>query len=118
MQALPARRTTVAEYLVRQGFPADWRFGSPLGRVAAEIYRHTYRREPSRAWRFINGRFRRVMAYRPTETHILTAAWEQYGRTAGQAPTRTATRPRTSAALVSGDAMRWTPNSGPVRSHP
>lgn len=119
MPVLPPRRTTVAEYLVRQGFPADWRFGSPLGRVAAEIYRRTYGREPSRAWRFINGRFRRVMAYQPTEAHVLTAAWERYGRTAGQQPTRAATRLRTAPGWsISGDAMRWTPTGAPLRSHP
>ena len=118
MPVLPPRRTTVAEYLVRQGLPADWRFGSPLGRVAARIYRCTYRREPSRAWRFINGRFRRVMAYLPSEAHVLTAAWEEYGCTAGQQPTPTGTPRRATGWLGSGDSMRWTPTGGSVRSHP
>lgn len=119
MHALPRRRTTVAEYLVRRGLPADWRFGSPLGRVAAQIYRHTYRREPGKAWLFINGRFRRVMAYLPSEAHVLAAAWDQYGSTAGQRPARAA-RPRPSATgwRGSGDAMRWAPGPGPMRSHP
>ncbi|WP_416976679.1 hypothetical protein [Streptomyces sp. T028] len=113
------RRTTVAEYLMRRGIPADWRYGSPLGRVAAEIYRQTYRREPGRAFRFINGRFRRVMAYRPSETHVLTAAWDCYGSTAGRtpAPAVPARRPA-SVWRGSGDAMRWTPSSAPLRSHP
>ncbi|MFF8406945.1 hypothetical protein ACF06P_35630 [Streptomyces sp. NPDC015684] len=119
MSALLSRRITVAEYLVQRGLPADWRFGSPLGRVAAEIYRDNYRCEPGRAYRWINGRFRRVMAYRPEETHVLTAAWDRYGRTAGQrrAPVAPARRPYANS-FVSGDAMRWTPSNAPIRSHP
>jgi hypothetical protein len=113
------RRTTVAEYLVQRGLPADWRFGSPLGRIAAQIYRQTYGREPGRAFRLINGRFRRVMAYRPSETHVLTAAWERYGCTAGQRPAPVIRTPRPEPVWHgSGDAMRWTPPSGPLRSHP
>ncbi|MER5909552.1 hypothetical protein ABT124_03350 [Streptomyces sp. NPDC001982] len=116
---LTHRRITVAEYLVQRGLPADWRFGSPLGRVAAQIYRQTYRREPGRAFRFINGRFRRVMAYLPSETHVLTAAWDRYGCTAGHRPARTVRAARTPAAWPgSVDAMRWTPSGGPIRSHP
>ncbi|WAZ20206.1 hypothetical protein STRCI_001307 [Streptomyces cinnabarinus] len=113
------RRITVAEYLVRRGLPADWRFGSWLGRVAAEIYRDTYRREPRRAFRFINGRFRRVMAYTPGERHVLSEAWEAYGRYAVDRPAPAA-RPRPVAVprLTSGDAMRWIPTNAPVRSHP
>jgi hypothetical protein len=119
MNAQFSRRVTVAEYLVQRGLPADWRYGSWLGRVAAEIYRDTYRREPSRAFRFINGRFRRVMAYAPAERHVLTEAWDRYGRYAEARPapvvrTRHVPAPR----LTSGDAMRWTPSRGPVRSHP
>lgn len=119
MSVLVNRRITVAEYLVRRDLPADWRYGSWLGRVAAEIYRDTYRREPSRAFRFINGRFRRVMAYRPSEAHVLIAAWDRYGSFAEDRPapvvrTRSIPAPR----LTSGDAMRWTPTSAPVRSHP
>lgn len=119
MNAQVNRRITVAEYLVQRGLPADWRFGSPLGRIAAEIYRQTYRREPSRAFRWINGRFRPVMAYQPSEAHVLTAAWDRYGCTADQrrTPAVRTSRPR-SYAPVSGDAMRWTPTGGPVRSHP
>ncbi|MEU4173256.1 hypothetical protein AB0F46_41260 [Streptomyces sp. NPDC026665] len=117
MNALLSHRITVAEYLVQRGLPADWRFGSPLGRVAARIYRTTYRSEPARAFRFINGRFRRVMAYRPSELHVLATAWEQYGRTAGARPAP-APRPNPVAVRPSGDAMRWTPGAGPVRSHP
>jgi hypothetical protein len=111
------RRITVAEFLVRQGLPADWRFGSPLGRVAAEIYRNTYRREPGRAFRWINGRFRRVMAYRPSEAHVITAAWERYGSTAGHRP---APRPRPAVTTWrgSGDSMSWWPSDAPTRSHP
>jgi hypothetical protein len=117
--ALPPRRTTVAEYLVQRGLPADWRFGSPLGRVAAEIYRQAYRREPSKAWRFINGRFRRVMAYQSSEAHVLTAAWDRYGCTAGHRPTRVIRTRRTVPDWAgSGDAMRWRPSGGPIRSHP
>ena len=113
------RRTTVAEYLVRRGLPADWRYGSPLGRVAAQLYRQTYNREPGHAFRWINGRFRRVMAYRPTETHILATAWEQYGCTAGQRPAPVVwTRPAP-AWQGSGDSMRWMPTGAtPIRSHP
>jgi hypothetical protein len=119
MHTLPARRTTVAEYLVQRGLPADWRYGSPLGRVAAEIYRQTYRREPGRAWRFINGRFRRVMAYLPSETHVLTAAWGRYGCTAGRRTARVVRTHRPAPGWVgSVDAMRWTPAPGPIRSHP
>lgn len=81
MNALVSRRITVAEYLAQHGLPADWRFGSWYGRTAAQIYRQTYRREPSKAWRWINGRPRRVMAYRPAEVHILAAAWQRYPRT-------------------------------------
>ncbi|MCC9154876.1 hypothetical protein LZP81_30960 [Streptomyces parvulus] len=116
------RRITVAEYLIRRGLPADWQFGSPLGRVAARIYRTTYHREPGRAFRLINGRFREVMTYTPAEQHVLTEAWESYGSTAG----RIAARPRPAAPARrtgptwhgSGDAMRWTPPSGPLRNHP
>lgn len=119
MFVLPSRRTTVAEYLVRRGLPADWRFRSPLGRVAAEIYRQTYRREPGKAWQFINGRFRRVMAYLPSEAHVLTAAWDQYGSTAGHRPPRAARTPRPTRGWAgSADSMRWTPTGGPVRAHP
>lgn len=117
-----SRRITVADYLAQRGLPADWRFGSPLGRVAAEIYRRTYGREPGRALRLLNGRFRPVMTYQPSEAHVLTAAWDCYGRTADQFTARTpaARRTRTAPAapFVSGDAMRWTPTGSPVRSHP
>ena len=81
MSVLVSRRITVAEYLVRNGLPADWRYGSWLGRIAADIYRDTYRRHPSKAFRWINGRPRRVMAYRPAEAHVLAAAWRRYPRT-------------------------------------
>lgn len=119
MHALPARRITIADYLVQRGLPADWRFGSPLGRVAADIYRQTYHHEPSKAWRLINGRFRRVMAYLPSEKHILTDAWDRYGCDAGQQPTPTIpTRRPAYDPPVSIDAMRWRPTSGPLRSHP
>lgn len=84
-----SRRITTAEYLAQRGLPADWRYASPYGRIAAEIYRDTYRREPGRAFRLINGRFRRVMAYRPSEAHVLATAWRSYRRTATlSAPTR------------------------------
>lgn len=111
------RKVTVAEYLVQRGLPVDWRYGSPLGRVAASIYRNTYGREPGRAFRFINGRFRRVMAYRPSEAHVLTAAWDRYGSTAARydAPATRAGR-RTSGWTGSTDSMRWTPEPGPVRT--
>ncbi|WP_327377986.1 hypothetical protein OG393_30910 [Streptomyces sp. NBC_01216] len=77
-----SRRITVAEYLVRQGLPADWRYASAYGRAAARVYRQTYRREPGKAFRMIGLRFYRVMAYRPAEAHVLVAAWDQYPRTA------------------------------------
>ncbi|GAB2714651.1 hypothetical protein [Streptomyces bullii] len=119
MNSQLSRRITVAEYLGQRGLPADWRYGSPFGRVAAEIYRDTYRREPGRAFRFINGRFRRVMAYRPSEAHVLTAAWDRYGRFAEHRPARVVRANRTPyVGLTSADAMRWTPTGGPVRSHP
>ncbi|MFF3848013.1 hypothetical protein [Streptomyces sp. NPDC002328] len=114
-----SRRITVAEFLVRRGLPADWPYGSPLGRVAARLYREAYGHEPSTAFRVIHGRFRRVMAYRSTETHILTSAWELYGSTAGQFAARPAQTRRTPAGWPgSADSMRWTPPGGPVRSHP
>ena len=118
-------RTTVVEYLASRGLPADWRYASPFGRLAAEAYRATYRREPSKAWRFINGRFRRVMAYRPSEVHVLATAWDRYPRTNPNA--RPVPRPRTVRQTVAridavlsgyGDAMRWTPGPEPMRSHP
>ncbi|MET9081419.1 hypothetical protein ABZX77_05860 [Streptomyces sp. NPDC004237] len=114
-----SHKVTVAEFLVCRGLPADWRFGSPLGRVAAQIYRQTYGAEPGRAFRFINGRFRKVMAYRPSEAHVLIAAWDRYGSTAGRraAP---APRPRHTGTTWrgSGDSMRWTPTDAPMRGHP
>jgi hypothetical protein len=120
------RRTTVAEYLVQRGLPADWRYGSPLGKVAARVYRETYHHEPSRAWRLINGRFRRVMAYRPAEAHVLAEAWELYPRTgAPQAPAPSRPRPvlsRIDQVLEdwhgSGDSMRWMPGEGSIGRHP
>jgi hypothetical protein len=113
------RKTTVAEYLVRRGLPADWRFGSWLGRVAAEIYRDTYGREPRNAFRFINGRFRRVMAYGPAERHVLSEAWDAYGRYAEARPAPVVRTRRTAPDWhSSGDSMRWTPTNTPVRSHP
>jgi len=119
MNASINRRITVAEYLVQRGLPADWRYGSPLGRVAAEIYRQTYRREPGKAFRWINGHVRTVMTYQPSEAHILTAAWDRYGCTAGRrpAPVVRTSRPTTEWA-ASGDSMRWTPSRGSLRSHP
>lgn len=114
-----SRRITVAEFLVRRGLPADWRYGSPLGRVAARIYRETYGREPGTAFRWINGAFRRVMAYRPTETHVLATAWEQYGTTAGTLPARPAPARRTRTGWAgSVDSMSWQPTGSPIRSHP
>ncbi|SHI66702.1 hypothetical protein [Streptomyces sp. 3214.6] len=119
MNAATNSRITVAEYLVQRGLPADWRYGSPLGRVAAEIYRQTYRREPGTAFRFINGRFRPVMTYQPSETHILTAAWDRYGCTADRLPAPAVRTPRpTTAWAGSGDSMRWTPSRGALRNHP
>jgi hypothetical protein len=119
MNAQLSRRVTVAEYLVQRGLPADWRFGSWLGRMAAEIYRDTYRREPSKAFRFINGHVCPVMAYGPAERHVLTEAWDRYGSFAERRPAPVArTRYVPAPRLTSGDAMRWTPTSRPVRSHP
>ncbi|MFF0183472.1 hypothetical protein [Streptomyces sp. NPDC005244] len=119
-------KLTVAEYLSRRGLPADWRYASPFGRLAAEIYRAAYRREPRKAFRLINGRFRRVMAYRPSEVHVMATAWDRYPRTnpaAVPAPRRSSPR-RTLAridrelnAYVSGDAMRWVPSSEPITRH-
>ncbi|WP_155054556.1 hypothetical protein [Streptomyces blattellae] len=119
MNAQLSRRITVAEYLVQRGLPAGWRYGSWLGRVAAEIYRDTYRREPGKAFRFINGRFRRVMAYRPAERHVLSEAWDAYGRYAEDRSAPVVRPVRVPAPqLTSVDAMRWTPTPSPVRSHP
>ncbi|MHC3474666.1 hypothetical protein ACYF6T_39055 [Streptomyces sp. 7R007] len=115
---------TIADYLTRHGLPADWRFGSPLGRIAAELYRDTYRREPRKAWRLINGHRRQVMAYTPDEEHILAEAWRRYPRTSQPAEER---QPRTVLQRIdqalsdwagSVDSMRWRPTGGPLRSHP
>ncbi|MFD4258204.1 hypothetical protein ACFWR9_11375 [Streptomyces sp. NPDC058534] len=119
-----SRRITVSEYLVRRGLPADWTYRSPLGRAAARIYRATYGREPGHTLQLIHGRFRPVMAYSPGEQHVLTEAWEQYGSTAGRytyrpRPAAPAPARRTGPAWHgSGDSMRWTPPTGPTRSHP
>ncbi|MBP5875692.1 hypothetical protein PV360_37055 [Streptomyces scabiei] len=110
------RAITVADYLVQRGLPADWRFGSWLGRVAAEIYRDTYRHEPFKAFRVINDHVRPVCAYAAGESHVLSEAWDRYGRFAVSRPAP-AVRP-VPPALTSIDAMRWTPHAGPVRSHP
>ncbi|AZM51837.1 hypothetical protein DMA15_03905 [Streptomyces sp. WAC 01529] len=107
-------KTTVAEYLVTRGLPADWRYASPFGRIAAETYRSVYRREPRKAFRLINGRFRRVMAYRASERHVLDTAYEIYPRTATPDAVPT---PRHTVARISG-AMRWTPSSAPLTRHP
>lgn len=120
-------RITVAEYLVQRGLPADWRYASPFGRIAAETYRAAYHREPRKAFRFINGRFRRVMAYRPSEVHVLQTAWDRYPRTNPAAvPAQRRTVRQTVARIDralndwsgSGDAMRWRPASEPLTRHP
>ncbi|GHA01200.1 hypothetical protein ACFOOM_12340 [Streptomyces echinoruber] len=119
MNTLLTRRITVADYLTQRGLPADWRYASPLGRAAAAIYRQLYRREPARALRWINGHVRQVCAYDPSEAHVLTAAWEQYGCTAGLRPVPTARFGWAPVDWVVGiDAMRWRPTDGPMRSHP
>ncbi|WP_137991237.1 hypothetical protein [Streptomyces vilmorinianum] len=83
------RRITVADYLAERGLPGDWRYASAYGRTVARVYRDTYRREPGKAFRLIGLRFYRVMAYRPTEAHVLADAWTLYPRTARlSAPTR------------------------------
>ncbi|MGW6789972.1 hypothetical protein [Streptomyces chartreusis] len=120
-------RTTVAEYLASRGLPADWRYASPFGRLAAEAYRAEYRREPGKAFRLINGRFRRVMAYRASEAHVMALAWDRYPRTnpAASVPRQRSVR-RTVARIDrvlnewqgSRDAMQWRPGSEPLRSHP
>ncbi|MFI6249010.1 hypothetical protein, partial [Streptomyces sp. NPDC051016] len=119
MNVVISHKVTVAEFLVCRDLPADWRFGSPLGRVAAEIYRQTYGREPGRAFRFINGRFRKVMAYRPSEAHVLIAAWDRYGSTAGRRPAP-APRPRPTRAARPGCGhnVRWGPPARPQRGPP
>lgn len=117
-------RTTVVEYLASRGLPADWRYASPFGRLAAEAYRAEYRREPGKAFRLINGRFRRVMAYRASEAHVMATAWDRYPRTNPNAvPQRSVRRTvaridRALSDYVSGDAMRWTPSNERLRSHP
>lgn len=113
-----SHKVTVAEFLVCRGLPADWRFGSPLGRVAAQIYRQTYGCEPGHAFRFINGRFRRVMAYRATEAHVLLTAWDRYGSTAGHRPATAPGQRPVIAWRGSGDSMRWWPSAAATRSHP
>lgn len=76
-------RITVAEYLAMRGVPAGWwPYASPLGRLAAAIYRALYGKEPGKAHMFINGKFRPVMAYEVDELHILDTAWALYERTA------------------------------------
>ncbi|QES45177.1 hypothetical protein DEJ49_33080 [Streptomyces venezuelae] len=118
-------KTTVAEYLVTRGLPATWCYASPFGRIAAETYRSTYRREPRHAFRLINGRFRRVMAYRASERHVLDTAWEIYPRCTD--PSAAVPSPRRTVARidrvlndysVSGDAMRWQPGNQPLTRHP
>lgn len=79
---IAAPRVTAAEYLTARGIPTGWPCASPFGRVAAETYRTIYRREPTCAFLLINGRFRRIAAYRPNEVHVLAAAWGSYPRTA------------------------------------
>lgn len=120
-------KLTVAEYLSRRGLPADWRYASPFGRIAAETYRARYHREPRHAFRLINGRFRRVMAYRPSEVHVMATAWDRYPRTNPAAvpaqrrpsPRRTLARiDRELSAYVSCDAMRWQPTSELPARHP
>ncbi|MEI5520697.1 hypothetical protein WB388_08790 [Streptomyces brasiliscabiei] len=110
------RAVTVADYLVQRGLPADWRFGSWLGRIAAEIYRDTYRREPYKAFRVINDHVRPVCAYADGERHVLAEAWDAYGHYAENRPTPAA-RPAL-PQLTSIDAMRWTPDTEPTPSHP
>ncbi len=121
------RTTTVAEYLVSRGLPADWRYASPFGRIAAETYRARYHREPRHAFRLINGRFRRVMAYRASEVHVMATAWDRYPRTNPAAVPAPRTPQRTVARIDrvlrdwngSGDAMRWVPTPEPItRNHP
>lgn len=118
------RPITVADYFARRGLPYDWAFRSPLGRIAAELYRDTYRHEPRKARQMINGRRRLVMAYTPDEEHILAEAWRRYPRT--HQPTRQP-EPRTVLGRIdraladwagSGDSMRWRPTNGPMRAHP
>ncbi|MGW6292459.1 hypothetical protein [Streptomyces sp. NPDC055058] len=113
-------RTTIATFLTARGMPADWRYASPLGKVAADIYRRTYGREPGTTWQLINGKFRTVMAYSAREAHVITAAWQQY--TPGPDRPRTIVH-RIDRALAdwygSADSMRWQPPpTGPLRSHP
>ncbi|WP_030777172.1 hypothetical protein [Streptomyces sp. NRRL S-920] len=116
-------KTTVAEYLATRGLPANWRYASPFGRIAAETYRSIYRREPRKAFRFINGKFRRVMAYRASERHVLDTAWDIYPRCANPSavptPRRTVDRiDRVLNDYVSNDAMRWSPSNQPLTRHP
>ncbi|MEB8338030.1 hypothetical protein [Streptomyces endophyticus] len=82
VREIAAPRITSTEFLAARGLPANWRYASPFGRVAAETYRTIYRREPTCAFLLIHGRFRRIAAYRPSEAHVLATAWEIYPRTA------------------------------------
>ncbi|HET6636808.1 MAG TPA: hypothetical protein VFH77_17455 [Streptomyces sp.] len=115
-------RSTVATLLRQQGLPTDWRYASPLGKVAADIYRRTYRREPGTTWQLINGRLRTVMAYSPTERHVLTQAWQQYtpGPDRPTAPHDVLSRIDRTLTDWRGsvDSMRWQPAHGPMRPHP
>lgn len=65
---------------IDQGF-AD-RYGSAYGRTAAKVYRAEHGTEPRKAWSNVNGKWRRVNGYLPTETAVLDTAFATYKRTA------------------------------------
>ncbi|MFK0172642.1 hypothetical protein ACIQU5_27985 [Streptomyces sp. NPDC090306] len=110
---------TVEDFLNARGLP-EWQYRSPLGCVAADIYRREYRRDPGREWQWINGRWVQVFSYLPAERHVLTQAWEAFGEHAGPPAPRPVRHHRPEPQWHgSGDAMRWQPGgSGPLRSHP
>ncbi|MFJ7242375.1 hypothetical protein ACIQWB_35350 [Streptomyces olivaceus] len=71
-------------YLTGRGIDQEFadRYGSAFGRTAAKIYRTSNGAEPRRAWSNVNGKWRRVNGYLPTETDVLDKAFDTYPRTA------------------------------------
>ncbi|MEU9183337.1 hypothetical protein AB0D14_01965 [Streptomyces sp. NPDC048484] len=74
----------IRRYLTGRGVDQEFadRYGSAFGRTAAKIYRTGHGVEPRRAWSNVNGKWRRVNGYLPTETETLDEAFTTYKRTA------------------------------------
>jgi len=81
---LSAGMLLVRRYLVQRGCEQAFadRYGSAFGRTAAKTYRAVYGTEPRRAWSYVHGTWRRVIAYLPAERHVLDTALRTYPRTA------------------------------------